>query len=775
MWRWVRERAWGLVAKCPIVLVVGGVSLALVASIFSATHLRLDLSFRPLFSDAPALQERSASFERDFGALGSDKVGVLVSAQNVLADDVLLAVGRLSTAMAQDSSFSAVVSPLALPLFTGKDSAVNACPSVDTTEQAGACRKTIVSLERRAPELVSSVVASDKSALVVWATVDGDVFDLASRRKSIERLQVTATEAFNGTNARARLVGYSVVEVAYEGLLLRGAAIAAAATFSLIALLLLLFFRSWRAAATSLVGVCVALPMSLAAMAAIDLPVTLVSAAIPTLLLMIGVADSVHVVRAILVERESISDPRLAIKRAWTSMLWPCVLTTFTTAVGFGTLVLSSMPLVRDFGVAVALGVVIVHFTNAFVGGAVAIVLCPARRATSKATPSRWSTRVASFVVRRARLLSALGLAAMTAATFLAVHVELIQPFNRDIHASHPIRAAQQELEAKFSGFLGPDLVVERRDGRPLQTEDDLVQLHRLARMLERDDDVTRVFAVTDAVALIPSEGPLPTMLWPMVLEELATERAQRPVVDEALSLRSADRRRALLAIRTGDIGTKRAEALLERVHARTEESLGPEYTFAVGGRWTQAQMGMAALVADLFQSFLIALLLVIPVLVVAANDWRLALVATLPNIAPLVVVIGAMVALDLPLRIGTAVVCAVALGIAVDDTLHILCGFGRHQRSGGGPTEKLASVYRETGAAMAVTSVVLAAGFLSLSLGGLQVLTDMGRLGAIVMVAALFFDGVWLPALWVWGWKIGALRDARVSIAAPIGHLPDV
>ena len=206
-----------------------------------------------------------------------------------------------------------------------------------------------------------------------------------------------------------------------------------------------------------------------------------------------------------------------------------------------------------------------------------------------------------------------------------------------------------------------------------------------------------------------------------------------------------------MLMVRTTDLGTQKAAALITRVEQLSTKTLGEDYEVSVGGYWVQAQTGMRVLVADLFHSFCLAFVLILPFLWWGARSWRLLLLAVLPNVAPLVLVLGAMVVLNIPLRIGTAIVCAVALGIAVDDTIHLLHAFRAGERQQASSTRTLAEIYRTTGATLLTTSLVLSVWFLSLSIAHLQVMTDMGVLGAIVMVAALVFDGLWLPALWSW------------------------
>ncbi|MCP4498810.1 MAG: MMPL family transporter [Deltaproteobacteria bacterium] len=136
-----------------------------------------------------------------------------------------------------------------------------------------------------------------------------------------------------------------------------------------------------------------------------------------------------------------------------------------------------------------------------------------------------------------------------------------------------------------------------------------------------------------------------------------------------------------------------------------------------------------------------------------------------MPNLVPMACTLGAMVLLDIDLRIGTSVICAVALGIAVDDTLHLVTAFRRAEenRKGASLEQVLNSVFRLHAKALVITSLALVGGFVGLSFAELNVMRDMGVLGAASLSLAFFADVIWLPALWIL-----VKRRAELSCQSP-------
>jgi predicted RND superfamily exporter protein len=121
-----------------------------------------------------------------------------------------------------------------------------------------------------------------------------------------------------------------------------------------------------------------------------------------------------------------------------------------------------------------------------------------------------------------------------------------------------------------------------------------------------------------------------------------------------------------------------------------------------------------------------------------ALRDLRLAAAALLPNAAPIAVNFVVMMALDIPLDVGTCMTAAVALGIAVDDTLHVLMAWQADART----------VARSTGRALVWTTAIIGAGFLTLLGADFGPTRNFGLLCATAMLTAVIADLVLLPAL---------------------------
>ena len=138
-----------------------------------------------------------------------------------------------------------------------------------------------------------------------------------------------------------------------------------------------------------------------------------------------------------------------------------------------------------------------------------------------------------------------------------------------------------------------------------------------------------------------------------------------------------------------------------------------------------------------------------IAAILLAIFRWLpLAAVALVPNAVPVAMAFGAMGLLAIPLDAGTVVLGNLALGIAVDDTIHVAVGFALGRDGGMGPREALLGTYRRALAPVVYTSIAVALAFAILGLSGFTVTRHLGLLTAAIMVLCLAANVLLLPAL---------------------------
>lgn len=690
----------------------------------------LDMSFRPLFAHEPDTEAATAEFETRFGQSSGSQVAIMVQRDRVLDGRFLTSISDLTEQLRAQPNVVEVLSPARLPhgIWTGDGAhgALTTSPDVlRAPEAAEAAARGI-----RVADL--PVVADSGRTILLLARLDIPLDELQQRRGAIRAIRAAA-DAWRPPDVRISYTGVSVVEAAYADAIPAGMALSLVLTTAAVVVLLFGVFGNAPAAVIALSGVAVAIPLTIAGLALGGWPLTMLSSMAPTVILIVGVADAIHMLRRW--RREAQVAREGAVRRMMAALALPCALTTLTTAVGFLALVTARIDAIRQFGITAAAGVVIVFAAN--------MVLVPAllrsmRVPIIRAAPPQRSLMLVGLRRPRATLAAAtlFGMAAIAGVPRIVVD----QRFNEELPPAHPATTAQALIEREFGGFLGPDIEITRADGRSILDPDALARIAALQAHVTAMPGVDDVSSVLD---LLPrgTAGSAARRGIEGLREDPLMQFAVRELVHSS--------ERVALRVRTGDLGTRAALALAADIEDRARQTLGTSFQARVVGQWWLAQLGTASLLRDMLVSFATSLLLVLPILALALRSRHMLLIALPANLLPMLAALAFMGWTGTTLRVGTALVLAIALAIAVDDTIHLLARTHEERLRGLGARRAMRAALLECAPALTATTVVLLAGFGSMLASQIAAIRDMGIVAAVALGTALAADLLIVPALY--------------------------
>lgn len=699
MFRERYARAHGLASRSPRIL------LCVLLLLFGAAaaglpRVQIDLSFRPLFATGGEAEYATREFERVFGQASGADAFVILEGQGTASGDAADVAQRIAQALETVPGIARVTS-----------------------------LQTLREDDRHRRDRVSNQVRP----LVIMARLSPPLEALEERRAVIDgirtRLAVLVPEGMT-----ALVTGVSPVELEYETRILSGQMFATATTALLLLLLLWAAFGRLHSALLCLAPTGFSIVVLLGLMGWFKLPVTIISTAIPAIVLVIGVADAVHMHAAWCEARRRL-DAREAADRMLAVTGRACWYTTLTTVAGFLSLLVAGLESVRHFGLIAATGIAAAYVANQ-------AVLPMYSRNLRWQTPARCG-RWTADLERRVLTLIAVSLRhpRVTVASFLVPiglslaalpHVIIDQRFNEELPRDDPVRVAQQQLEDEIGGFLGPEVSLRRIDGDTWAERRHLADLRRFLERLRELPGVERVESILDWL-------PEDERQWTASLDALERDAALATQLRERID---AGRAWLSISLRTGDIGTRAASELAARSTRLADAAFGGRVESRVVGQWWIAQLGMGRLLQDMLASLLTATAMIAPMLWLMFRRSRLFLAALFTNLLPVLAAIGFMAASGISLRIGTAVVLAVALGIAVDNTAHV----GSWLTAAGGPSARSRG---STPLAVLITTLGLIAGFASMLGNELMVLRDMGLVAVVAFAAAFAVDLLLLPALY--------------------------
>lgn len=676
-----------------------GLLLVLGLTALGVSRIRLDFSSQSFFGGDAGMQEDLKAFQDAFGV---DDDEVIVVAKVEHGD--LLEPGRVRLLTDLGQSLRALddVRGVKSP-FAALKTQLEAAPGAADRVRDGV----------RDGPLVPAAMAGDLrvGALVVETRMGSD--DVQAVVPAIAAIEGVVAEYDSRAGITLGLAGIPAIRAGFFRLTLADQMWISPLTFGLLGMCLLGVFRRTHAALVPLVAAGIPTVMTVGLMGLTGEPVGLLNQAYFTLLPVIAVADAVHLVARFHEERARGLSREDAIVAAGGRIGAACLLTSVTTAIGLGSLVMADMPILRHFGLYAAAGVLFAYATVLIVVPlALSWIPLGADGVPTEGRLARAMARVAQWSHGHPGRVSVLTVAVVALCVWQAGRVEVDNRLTGLLMDDHPVSEASRTVDARLSGILAAEV--------DLQVE----------------------------------TGTLETPAVAEAQDTLSTWAEQQPGVRAVVGLGAPGHlveggRRGRLSVRTADRGGVAFEDLADQLAARAQEAFGPIGVQArVTGTPFVAYRGVNRITRDVRASMALAFAVVALVVGLLFRSPKMLLVALIPNTLPLLVGFSVMATLGESLDPLAAVIMTMALGIAVDDTIHVMARFREELRAGVPQSEAIHRSVLHSGRAVGITTFALTIGLAMNLFSSFPALVMLGFLGAVIMVAALLCDIIVLPAL---------------------------
>ncbi|PIE23319.1 MAG: hypothetical protein CSA62_07950 [Planctomycetota bacterium] len=465
---------------------------------------------------------------------------------------------------------------------------------------------------------------------------------------------------------------------------------------------------------------------------------SLLTSTLPILLMVISTADAVHMTMRYWEERRDGRDCVAASQHALRRTAFPCLVTTLTTMIGFGSMLLAEVPDLQDLGLFAAMGVLLA-FLLTILFLPVCLPWCAER--FGEADPATEADS-GLFGLRRSVPFGALSrwlgmwpklpvLGVFSVLIVLSAISAMRLPQNsyvtEDLWPDSPPAKEIAWFDKHFLGSLPGEILVSSEDGQ-LLSKDGRAELAQFIDWLEQQYGVIRSLSYIDWL-----KDGYPSLLLP------ALSRPPLSLFDEELKT-------ARVLFFMEDIGAVALNEFFEDVHERSEEL--QHLDLRPTGFQVVANKQVTRLIEEVKVSFFFAFVVISVLMGVVFRSLRHGLIAVVPNSFPLLLTAAFMYVSNQHLRIVAVMTFAIAFGLAVDNTIHIFVRYRREQAKGGSVDAAVARALASVGDAVWTTSLLLLVGFCVLFFSGFKASYDFGVLACVTILAALFGDLLLLPAL---------------------------
>ncbi|MBS0264942.1 MAG: MMPL family transporter [Planctomycetes bacterium] len=536
-----------------------------------------------------------------------------------------------------------------------------------------------------------------------------------------------------------------------------------------------LMFRRLSGALLPLVAVGMGLSWTMATFAVTGESVNLVTNVLPALLLIIGVSSSVQIVSCY-AEQVAAHGGRSARAALATivHMTPACLLAALTTAIGFASLATAHSVVLRHFGWQAAVGVGYQYLgTLVFLGTLLRFFAPPRIIDHEQAQPGLTTRTVAAAgfaVARHPWLTLCSALAIVAGSCWFGSHVQINSySVTETFSESHPSVQTLRLVERKLNGLIPLEISLQAQSPEQFL---DPETFHRVLEVEEVARELPGVLSVQSYADLFR----VVLVHWPgrRVSE---TDRELVPEGDTGQkrlarthsfiskfsdsfhfdSYMTSDGRRARIRVRLAEIGSRQTLALLTELEGRLAQIFppdGPVQVRLTGEAYVNAHT-LTTLIHDLFYSLLTASLVIFSLIAIEFRSLRAGLVAALPNLTPLFITLGYMGLRGYDMNVGNVIVFTICLGLADDNTIHLLYRFREELDRTGEVTQAIQRAFYGTGRAILATSLLLVAGTAVLMASNFVPTRRFAELTGVTIIGNLLGVLLLLPACLVLAWRV--------------------
>ena len=532
---------------------------------------------------------------------------------------------------------------------------------------------------------------------------------------------------------------------------------------AMIAISLFLMFRNFSGVFLPLLIVVLTLLSTLSLMAATGTPIKLPTQILPSFLLAVGIGASVHILAMFYHHLRKSGDKEASVVYAVGHSGLAVVMTSLTTAGGLLSFSTADIAPIADLGIFAGGGVMLsLLYTIVLIPPFLSILPINAAKIKEHGQETTLTDRVMTIIGRFATsypkailLFSAVVIIiSLVGATRIRFAHDVLKWFPED----NDIRQASETIDQNLRGSITFEAILDVGAENSLYNPDILNRIDQTATYFETLKDgnifVGKSIAITTILKeinkalhenrqefyTIPKNREL--IAQEFLLFEMSGSDDLEDVTDSLFS-------KTRLTLKLPFTDAFAYKGIMETIKTHLAETF-PDVKVTLTGMVTLLFRTLNNVMSSMTESYIIAFIVITMLMILLIGRLYIGLLSMIPNIFPIILTLGLMGWLNLPMDLFSMLVGSIAIGLAVDDTIHFMHNFRRYYEASGDPQEAVMHTLHTSGRAMLVTSCVLSLGFFIFMLAGMNNLFNFGLLTGFTIVMALLADYFISPALLV-------------------------
>lgn len=542
-------------------------------------------------------------------------------------------------------------------------------------------------------------------------------------------------------------------------------------------IILYIYFRSFKVIMVALLVVGIGVTWAVGLMGILGYRITILTAMIPPLLIVIGIPNTVYLLNNYHVETRRHGNKILALQRVIAKVGNAICTTNGTTAAAFATFIITNNNLMVEFGIISSCGIMFIFLAALIIIPSIFSFLQPPSGKYTKHLENKVVTKIVSAlnkVVNNHRTIVYFIFGSLIIVSIFGITlIKRTGYILDDVPHKSAIYKDLKFLEHNFNGAFPLEIVIQSKDTLSgIDLVHQIQKLDNLQAKLLKYSELSRSMSIADASKFLYqaySRGKTENYKLPPDLKTYETIFKRLPKLNNGLTKAFVDSTNTItrVSLNIEDIGTDRMEVLLPKIKKDIYE-IFPEdkYSSIVTGSTILYFTGTTYLIDNLFSSLFLAFLIIISFMFWMFRSMKAVLISLIPNIIPMLATAGLMGYLGIPIKPSTIIVFSIAFGISVDSTIHFLARY-RYELylNSGNVGKSVRNSLSITSISMMYTSTILLFGFSIFTASSFGGTVALGLLVSIALFISMFSNLVLLPSLFLTLEKTLQKKNIKKSI----------
>ncbi len=608
------------------------------------------------------------------------------------------------------------------------------------------------------PLIVKNFISRDGTVTALLVSVredyNDDSFDLRVN-ETLERVLAPARSVFQEVfQVGSPRINAELKATLFDDLTLLGPLSA----FMLVAAIIL-FLRSWFAALVPIATSALSIAWTFGIMGWTGIPLNILSAMLPSLVVVIGSTEDIHMIASYLhgISIEDKNDRTFATRFMMKHMGIPLILTILTTGIGFASNMFSNIGLIKDFATSSTIAIVANGIITMLFVPLVSSLIGPRSTRIFRNEEGTIGGVPGLFVnifgfTNRYFPKSILVVTAILCAFFL-FHASKLYVTNDPMsyfQKDQPLIRDTNKIHRDLSGIKVFFITLESTQDKAFQHPKNIEKLVAIQKFLEKQGIFDHSISMADHLSLVNREfhGSDPKYFKPPEKRDLVAQYLLFFHRQNLEGYVSHDFRRANIVVRHNVSDSNTLNRHVNELKEVVPEIVGSEIKAYIVGENLMINAAAESLLAAQIKSLVILLCVIFLIISAMFTSFKGGFISLIPNMIPIILMFGVMGLLEIPLNPGTAMVAVIAIGIAIDGTIHLFSNYNDLCRRTSNYEKAVHTTVQEEAIPMVATSLALSLGFGILLLSNFTVIAQFGAMSAATMLFALFANLLITPII---------------------------